>query len=130
MSKSYQRAPRVSRELLPRYKVVAEVLAGVLSVSAAARRLKLSRNRFQSVMHRALEGLLEGLQSKPPGRPKRPEWEKAMRERLLRLQRENERLQKQAQNTDRLLSLARGLLTSRPSPRERRVMKRAKTEDE
>jgi hypothetical protein len=130
MSKSYQRAPRVSRELLPRYKAVSEVLAGVLTVSEAARRLKLSRNRFQSVMHRALEGLLAGLRVKAPGRPRRPEWEKALREEAERLRRENERLVKQAENTDRLLSLARGVLTSRTGRRQSPGPKRAKTEDE
>jgi hypothetical protein len=129
MSKTYQRAPRVSADLLPRYQAVSEVLAGVLSVSEAARRLKLSRNRFQSVMHRAMEGLLAGLRVKEPGRPARPEWEKALREETERLRRENERLTKQAESTDRLLSLARGVLTTRSGRRQNRV-KRPKTEDE
>jgi len=130
MSKSYQKAPRVSRELMPRYKAVSEVLAGVLTVSEAARRLKLSRNRFQSVMHRALEGLIEGLRMKAPGRPPRSEWEKALREETERLRRENERLTKQAESTDQLLGLARGLLTTRKGPRQSRGARRAKTEDE
>lgn len=130
MPKSYQRAPRVSPDLLPRYKAVSEVLAGVLSVSEAARRLKLSRNRFQSLMHRALEGLLAGLRVKEPGRPPRPEWEKGLRQEAEALRRENERLTKQAKSTDQLLSLARGVLTIRRSPRQNRGVKRPKTEDE
>jgi uncharacterized coiled-coil DUF342 family protein len=130
MSKTYQKAPRVSPEVLPRYKAVSEVLAGVLTVSEAARRLKLSRNRFQSLLHRALEGLVEGLRVKQPGRPVRPEWEKALREETERLRRENERLTKQAESTDRLLSLARGVLTTRSGPRQNRGVKRAKTEGE
>jgi hypothetical protein len=130
MSKTYQRAPRVSAEVLPRYKAVSEVLAGVLTVSEAARRLKLSRNRFQTVMHRAMEGLLAGLRVKEPGRPVRPEWEKKLREETERLRRENERLMKQAQSTDRLLSLARGVLTTRSGPRHNRGVKRPQTEDE
>lgn len=130
MSKTYQKAPRVSRELLPRYRAVSEVLAGVLTVSEAARRLKLSRNRFQTVMHRAMEGLLEGLRVKAPGRPRRPESERALREEAERLRRENEKLVKQTENTDQLLDLARGLLTTRTRPRQSRGTRRAKTEDE
>lgn len=130
MPKKYRKTPSVAAEMLPRYKLVVEVLAGVVSVSEAARRLGLSRVRFQSVMHRGLEGLLEGLRVKTPGRPERPSWEKELREETLRLRRENEQLLKQAQRTERLLGLARGLLTSRRTPRQSHGAKRMKTEDE
>lgn len=132
MSKDYRKAPRVESALMPRYKAVAEVLAGVVTVSEAARRLKLSRNRFQSVMHRAMDGLVAGLRVKKPGRPARPQWEQALREEAERLRRENERLTKEAQSTERLLSLARGLLAStrKSSPEKRARVKRPKTEDE
>jgi hypothetical protein len=81
-------------------------------------------------MHRALEGLLEGLRVKAPGRPRRPEWEKALREEAERLRRENERLVKQSEDTNQLLKLAQGLLATRTRPRQSRGARRAKTEDE
>jgi hypothetical protein len=56
MAKSYTPAPRVPSELLPRYKVMLEVLSGELTVSEGARRLGLSRNHFQTLMHRGLGG--------------------------------------------------------------------------
>jgi transposase-like protein len=130
MSKSYRAAPQVKPELLPRYQVVLEVLAGALSVSEAARRLNVSRNHFQSLLHRGLEGLLSGLEKKPAGRPRLSPAEKQLRDEGARLQRENERLRRQAETTDRLLNVARGLLMTRPGRREARSVKRTKTEDE
>jgi transposase-like protein len=130
MSKSYRKAPQVSPELLPRYQVVMEVLSGELSVSEAARRLQLSRNHFQSLLHRSLAGLISALEARPAGRPKPPAAEQEARQEVERLRRENERLLKQAETTDRLLNVARGLLTIRPGRREARGAKRTNTEDE
>ena len=130
MSKTYRAAPQVKPELLPRYRVVLEVLSGALSVSEAARRLKLSRNHFQSLLHRGLAGLISELERKPAGRPRLSQPEKELRDEAARLQRENERLRRQAETTDRLLNVARGLLTTRPGRREARAVKRTKTEDE
>jgi transposase-like protein len=129
MSKSYRKQPQVSPELLPRYQVVMEVLSGALTVSEGARRLQLSRNQFQSVLHRGLEGLISGLQARPGGRPKPPQAEREARQEAEQLRQENEQLSKQAEMMDRLLHVARGLLTNRPK-REPRGAKRAKTEDE
>ena len=129
MSKSYRKAPQVAPELQQRYQAVMDVLSGEVSVSEAARRLQLSRNQFQSVLHRGLEGLISGLEARPAGRPKPPQAEREARQEAEQLRLENERLAKQAEMMDRLLHVARGLLTSRPG-REARGAKRAKTEDE
>ena len=121
--------PQVPEGLKDRYQVVSEVLSGTLTVSEGARRLGLSRNRFQSVMHRALEALILGLQGKP-GRPAVPEPERRLREELLRLQRENERLRKRAETTDRVLGLARRLLRFRTERGMKNGKRSADAEDE
>lgn len=129
MSKSYRKAPQVAPELQERYQAVMDVLSGEVSVSEAARRLQLSRNQFQSVLHRGLEGLISGLEARPSGRPKPPQAEQEARQQAEELRLENEQLSKQAEMMDRLLHVARGLLKNRPG-REARGAKRAKTEDE
>ena len=68
---TYTPVPEVPEEVRERYQVLLEVLAGKETVSGGARRLHLSRNYFQSLLHRGLEGLLEGLSPKPSGRSQR-----------------------------------------------------------
>jgi hypothetical protein len=110
MAKSYTPAPKVPPEHLARYKVLLEVLSGEMTVSEGARRLNLSRNHFQTLMHRGLKGFVDELSMKPPGRPRTPAKEQQLRLDNERLKQENERLQKQVETTDRLLGLASGLL--------------------
>jgi helix-turn-helix protein len=120
MAKGYTGRPPVPRVLLPRYQAVLEVLSGELTVSEAARRLGISRNQFQSVMHRGLQGLLNDLAPRKAGRPGRSQPEKQLHQQLLRLRQENERLRKRVETTDRLLGLASGLLRGRTEPRRKR----------
>ena len=110
MKKSYTALPRVPTELTARYQVVMEVLSGALTVSEGARRLKLSRNHFQTLLHRASAGLIEGLSPKPSGRPPTPARERQLQEQAERLEQENSRLRVQVETTDRLLGVASGLL--------------------
>jgi len=75
---TYTPKPAVPADLEQRYKAVLGVLNGMTTVSEAARQLGLSRNRFQSLMHRGLAQMLEGLTPQPPGRPPIPEREAAL----------------------------------------------------
>jgi hypothetical protein len=129
MKKSYIPAPRVPSSLLPRYKAVMEVLGGVLTVSEGARRLGLSRNHFQTLMHRGLRGLLEALASKKAGRHRIPPREKKLLEESARLHRENERLRRRVETTDRLLGVAKGFLRGRTEAKTKRSRARVTTED-
>jgi transposase-like protein len=117
MAKSYTPLPALPNEVAPRYQVILEVLAGDLTVSEGARRLGLSRNHFQSLMHRGQQALLETLQGRPAGRPPVPEQERQLRDQVTRLQKENERLKQQVETTDRLLGVASGLLKGRKEHR-------------
>lgn len=128
MPKSYKPLPQIPRELQERYRVMVEVLSGDLTVSDGARRLGLSRNHFQTLLHRGLEGLVSGISSHPGGRPAMPEAQRRLQEEKAELGRENERLRRRVETTDRLLGLASGLLRGRTERKTRSA--KTTTEDE
>ena len=96
-----------------RYETVMAVLSGELSVSEGARRLRLSRNHFQTLMHRTQALVIENLVPKAGGRPARPEREKQLQRDMEKLQAENVRLRRRVETTDRILGVASGLLRGR-----------------
>jgi transposase len=104
----------------PRLAAIVEVLAGLKSVSAAARSLGLSRNHFQSILHRAVLALVESIAIKPGGRPRKSSEVATLQAQLKRLQRDHARLSKQVDSTHRLLEVAGGLLHGRIRPSQRR----------
>ena len=124
---TYTPIPQVPTELMPRLAAIVEVLAGMKTVSEAARALKLSRNHFQSMLHRALLAMVQTITVKAGGRPAKPEAIAALEKELRRLKRENARLQGQVHSTERLLEVAGGLLKGRirPTARARRARKRS-----
>src|SRR5258706_1814094 len=97
----YQKAPEVPQEVRPLYEAVKAVLAKELSVTEAASRVGLSRNRFQTLMHRGLHGLLEGVSPKAQGRKPRPPREAELETELEALKRENARLKSRVDTVDR-----------------------------
>src|SRR5437773_6342447 len=102
--KSYVAAPQVSEAIQERYRAVLQVLSGEISVSEAARQTGLSRNHFQTLMHRGLEGLISELTPKPPGRPRAQE--PGLSEAKERLTGEAKRLQGRFEMIDRMLGVA------------------------
>ena len=68
-SSEYVPAPTIPREMATRYDAILGALYGSVSVSEAAARAGLSRNRFQSLMHRAQAAFLEALEPRSAGRP-------------------------------------------------------------
>ena len=118
MAKGYISAPAIPPELGQRYQVITEVMAGALSVSEGARRLGLSRNRFQSLLHRALAGLMEGMSVQAAGRPAPPSSERHLQQEIDQLRKENRRLRQRVETTDRILHLASGMLKGRLGPRK------------
>jgi len=130
--KSYTALPVVPPELAARYETVMAVISGSLSVSEGARRLGLSRNHFQSLLHRALGSLIEELEPKAGGRPRMPPRERELEEETGRLRLQNERLLRQVETAERIMGVASGLLQGRMergARRERRQKKPA-AEDE
>jgi hypothetical protein len=110
MTKSYTAMPAVPPEMAERYRIVMEVLSGALSVSEGARKAGLSRNHFQTLLHRASAGIIEGLSWKDAGRPPMPKAERRLQLETARLRKENQRLLERAHVSDRLLGVATSLL--------------------
>lgn len=122
---SYVPTPSVPEQLLPRLAAIVEVLAGLKTVSEAARALGLSRNHFQTILHRGVLSLSESITLKSGGRPARPAEIARLQAQLRQLQRQNARLQKRVDATQRLLEVAGGLLHGRlrTTGRQRRTRK-------
>jgi transposase len=109
-NKGYVPAPEVPAELEERFGVIRAVVANQLTVTEGAKRLGLSRNHFQTLLHRAMEGMLDGMSPKVAGRPAAPPREAALAEENERLRRENQRLHERVDTIDRLLGVAGDLL--------------------
>lgn len=130
MAKGYISAPGIPAELSERYQVITEVISGALSVSEGAKRLGLSRNRFQSLLHRALAGLMEGMAVQAAGRPAPPESQRQLQQEVDQLRKENRRLRERVETTDRILHLASGMLKGRLGRQGTSRERRGDTEDE
>lgn len=129
--KSYTPAPQVDPAVSERLGVILEVLAGKTPVAQAARALGLSRNHFQTILHRGLAGLAESIAPKASGRPAKPQELAALEAELARLRQENALLQERVGTTDRLLQAASGLLQGRIRPaRQARTKKSSGGGDE
>jgi transposase-like protein len=118
--RTYTPAPHVSPELAPRLTAIVDVLSGATTVSEAARSLGLSRVHFQTILHRAVAGLVTAMAPKPGGRPRRLDTLVQLQAELARAKRENARLTSQVASTGRLLSVASELLQGRMRPTMRR----------
>jgi hypothetical protein len=129
--KTYTALPVVPPELAPRYEVMVAVMSGSLTVSEGARRLGLSRNHFQSLLHRALGSLIGELGPKAGGRPPIPARERQLEEETGRLRLENEQLQRRVETAERILGLASGMLRGRMDrgARRERGPRKSTTED-
>ncbi len=117
--RTYTPAPQVAPELTERLAAVLEVLAGQRTVADAARALGLSRNHFQTLLHRGLASLVQAIGPRPGGRPGKSGEVAMLEAELQRLRRENARLQAQVGTTERLLAAASGLLHGRIRPMRR-----------
>lgn len=120
---TYTPSPEVPPELAVRLTAILAVLSGEKSVSEAARELDLSRNHFQSILHRSLAAMIEEIAPKEPGRPAKPPALNELQQRLKRLERENVRLKRRVEATDELITVAGQLLHGQRSPGQRRVQR-------
>jgi hypothetical protein len=115
-NRSYTPAPRVPPGSSQRLEVIAAVIAGRCSVAEGARTLGMSRNHFQTILHRGMAAMVESITPKEPGRPAKPKEQVALEQENERLKRENARLHEQVQMTERFLQAANGLLHARTRP--------------
>jgi hypothetical protein len=117
---TYTPSPAVPLELAPRLAVILAVLSGEKSVSEAAREMNLSRNHFQSILHRSLAAMIAELAPKDRGRRAKPPAMNELARRVKRLERQNTRLKRQVEATHELITVAGELLHGQRSPGQRR----------
>ena len=126
----YTAAPKVPAELQARYGAVLAVLSGQITVTEAAQRLDMPRNHFQTLMHRGLEGLLDGLTPGRPGRPAKPAKQAELEEEVGKLRKQVKQLEERLDMSNKLMGLASSLLHGTVRPRsKRRKADVAKTEE-
>jgi transposase len=123
----YVPAPTVEAEMERRYLAVLKVVSGAATVTDAAKELGLSRNRFQTLMHRGLTALVNELVPKLPGPTPVSDSERALRAENEQLKRHVLRLESRVETVDRMLGIAsemvrgRVKMTGRGPTKERRT---------
>lgn len=123
---SYTPAPILEPGQVELYTMVLRVLGSQVTVSEAARELGMPRNRFQTWMHRAQQGLIAGITPRAPGRPESPAPDKSVAHRNEQLHRENERLKTQLARQSELMLAAGQLMREQLGRPARRGPARAK----
>jgi hypothetical protein len=127
---SYTPAPELPTdpELRRRFAEIVAVLAQTQTVTAAASSLGLSRNRFQTILHRVIAAMIEEMTPKPAGRPARPERELALEKENEELRAELADLRDRSAMLERLMNVVGGIASGKtPLPRSR--AKKTKPED-
>lgn len=115
-------------EIRRRFGLVIAVLAETTTVTAAAQELDLSRNHFQTILHRTIAAMLAELTPKPAGRPAKPAREAELEAENERLRSELEALQTRTAAIERMLKVVGGYASGQtPMPRPRG--KKTKSED-
>jgi hypothetical protein len=114
-----------------RIETITAVIAGRMTAAQAARSLGMSRNHFQTLMHRGMGALAEAVTPQAAGRPPKPREIVALEQENERLRRENARLRETAETSERFLRAATGLLQGRMRPvRQARTRKSTSAGDD
>lgn len=119
---SYTPAPELPAdpELRKRFGLIVAVLAETMTVTDAATDANLSRNHFQTILHRVIAAMLEELTPKPAGRPAKPAREAELEAENEQLRDELEVLKERTAAVDRMLTVVSGYATGKktlPRPR-------------
>src|SRR5258706_3384928 len=127
----YEPAPKVPLEIAERWQAFLAVLSGTETMSGGAERSHLSRMHFQNVTHRALASAMESLKGKKPGRKAAEPEMRALRKKVVRLDREIETLRARNANYERVLEVATETLNTHGEMRDVKPKGRSKpTADE
>src|SRR4051812_26962956 len=119
---SYTPAPELPSdpELRRRFGEIIAVLGQTTTVTEAARALGLSRNHFQTILHRVIAAMIEQITPKPAGRPAKPEREVALEKENQQLRAELEALQIRSETIERMMNVVGGIASGKtPLPRAR-----------
>src|SRR5262245_26109028 len=122
--------PPTDPDLRKRYDQILAVIAGTQTVAGAARELGMSRNHFQTILHRGVAALMEAIAPKPAGRPAKPDGEATPEEENADLKAELQALKARAAMMDRLMTVVSDLNSGRePLRRARSRSPKKKPED-
>jgi transposase-like protein len=111
--KTYTPVPEVPEAIREKFLTVMAVQSGAMTVTDGAAKLGMSRNQFQTMMHKAMAGMIEAMTPKPPGRKPVPEEQAKLRAESEKLKRENDKLKTQVGSTHQMLELVAGIFNRR-----------------
>lgn len=129
---SYTPAPElpIDPSLRRRFDAIMSVLAGTQTVTAAAASVDMSRNHFQTILHRVIEAIIDTITPKPAGRPAKPAREAELEAKNQQLTKELEALQAHSAAIQRMMGALTSIASGRPpSPRSRKRSSKTKSED-
>lgn len=108
---TYTAAPEPPNEpdLRRRYDAIMAVIAQKQTVTEAADSLGMSRNHFQTILHRTIAAAIEAMTPKPAGRPAKPAREAELEAENERLRAELEAATERAAMIDRLMTVVGGI---------------------
>jgi hypothetical protein len=122
--------PPTDPDLRRRYEAIMGVLAQRLEVTTAAQSIGMSRNHFQTILHRAITAIIEAITPKPAGRPAKPAREAQLEAENAELRAELESMRNRSTMIDRLMGVVGGIASGRtPLPPSRARSKKKKPED-
>jgi hypothetical protein len=101
--------PPTDPELRRRYDVIMAVIAQTTTVTEAAASLGMSRNHFQTILHRTIAAAIDAMTPKPAGRPAKPEREAQLEQENARLRSELAAATERAAMIDRLMTVVGGI---------------------
>lgn len=111
--KTYTPMPEVPEALREKFLTVMAVQSGAMTVSDGARKLGMSRNQFQSMMHKAMAGMIDAIRPKSPGRKAVPAEQATLRAERAKLKRENDKLKTQVGTTHQMLEMVAEIFNRR-----------------
>src|SRR5205085_7358055 len=108
---TYTPAPELPTDptLRRRFEVVMAALTQQTTVTAAAASLAMSRNHFQTILHRVLHAIIEEITPKPAGRPAKPAREAELEAENARLRAELASINERSAMIDRLMGVVGGI---------------------
>lgn len=112
----YTKMPEVPEDVAKRLESVTRVMADRSSITAEAKSLGISRVAMQTLVHRAVQGMIAGVTPRRPGPIPTPESEAALREENERLRRDLRTAQTKSEMAERFLSVAGDLIRGRSGP--------------
>ena len=101
--------PPTDPDLRRRYDAIMAVIGQTQTVTEAAESLGMSRNHFQTILHRTIAGAITAMTPKPAGRPAKPPREAELEAENERLRSELAALKERATMIDRLMTVVGGL---------------------